>query len=64
MKTKLFLIIGLFPFFALLTSCKKKGPAEKAGEHLDKATEHMQDAFDPKGPGERAGEKLDKALGN
>ena len=44
-------------------SCKEKGPAEKLGESLDKATENVKDAVDPKGPVEKAGEKVDKALG-
>ena len=43
-------------------SCKKKGPAEKAGEKLDEAIEDVQDAVNPKGPVEKAGEKIDDAL--
>ncbi|MEY3896270.1 MAG: hypothetical protein RLZZ214_1790 [Verrucomicrobiota bacterium] len=54
----------LIPFAALTVSCKEKGPAEKIGESLDKATENVKDAVDPKGPVEKAGEKVDKALGN
>lgn len=49
---------------AALASCEKKGPAEKAGEKMDKAIEDVKDAVDPKGPAEKAGEKVDKALDN
>lgn len=44
-------------------SCKKKGPAEKAGEKMDDAIESIQDVVNPKGPVEKAGEKVDEALG-
>lgn len=47
---------------AILTSCEKKGPAERAGEKLDQAAEKVKDAVDPKGPAEKAGEKIDDAL--
>lgn len=53
----------LFPLAASVVSCKPKGPAEKAGESVDKAVEKMKDAVDPKGPVEKAGEKVDKVLG-
>ena len=53
----------LLPAFALLASCKEKGPAEKIGEQIDKSAEKVKDAVDPKGPVEKAGEKLDKAIG-
>lgn len=29
----------------LFSSCKKKGPAEKAGEKVDEATEEVRDAI-------------------
>ena len=49
----------------ILTGChNNKGPAQKAGEKLDKAKEKVEDTVDPKGPGEKAGRKVDKALGN
>ena len=47
-----------------LTACEKKGPAEKAGDKIDKAVEKIDDAIDPKGPAEKAGRKIDKALDN
>jgi len=53
----------LLPPFALLSSCKEKGPAEKIGEQIDKSAEKVKDAVDPKGPIEKAGERVDRALG-
>jgi len=47
-----------------LASCKKKGPAENAGEKMDETIEKVKDAVDPEGPAEKTGEKIDKALGN
>ena len=63
MKTRLLIPVLLLPAFALLSSCKEKGPAEKIGEQIDKSAEKVKDAVDPKGPVEKAGEKLDKAIG-
>jgi hypothetical protein len=47
-----------------VTGCREKGPAEKAGEKLDKAGEKISDTLDPKGPAEKAGRAVDKAVGN
>ncbi len=33
------LVIGVFVIFLGISSCKEKGPAEKAGEQIDKAAE-------------------------
>jgi hypothetical protein len=63
MKPLLLASICLLPLAASVVSCREKGPAEKAGEHMDKAIENVKDAVDPKGPVEKAGEKVDKALG-
>ena len=52
----------MFPLVASVVSCKEKGPAEKAGESVDKAVDKVKDAVDPKGPLEKAGEKVDHAL--
>ena len=41
-----------------------KGPAQKAGEKLDKTTDKVSDTLDPKGPVEKAGRKIDRATGN
>ncbi len=48
-----------------LVACEKKGPAEKAGEKIDKAGEKVRDAVDPpKGPVEKLGRKVDRAVDN
>jgi hypothetical protein len=41
--------------------CEREGPAERAGEEIDRATERAKDKLDPAGPAEKAGEKLDRA---
>jgi predicted small secreted protein len=64
MKTRFLIPMLLLPSFALLASCKEKGPAEKIGEQIDKSAEKVKDAVDPKGPVEKEGEKVDKAIGN
>lgn len=64
MKPILLLSLCLVPLAGSMVSCREKGPAEKAGESLDKAAENIKDAVDPKGPAEKAGEKVDKALGH
>ena len=64
MKLSILMSLCLFPFVASVVSCREKGPAERAGEHMDKAVENIKDAVDPKGPVEKAGEKVDKALGH
>ncbi|MEX1116370.1 MAG: hypothetical protein WEB53_14055 [Akkermansiaceae bacterium] len=63
MKLSLLMSLCLLPVAASLVSCKPKGPAEKAGESVDKVIEDVKDAVDPKGPIEKAGEKVDDALG-
>ena len=49
-----------------LVGCEEnKGPAEKAGENMDKAGRNIKDAVDPpKTTGEKAGDAVDKAVGN
>ena len=64
MKLTLLTSLCLIPFVTSVISCKEKGPAEKAGEKMDKAVEKVGDAINPKGPVEKAGEKVDKALSN
>lgn len=59
MKTILLISLCALP----LISCRPKGPAERAGENVDRAVENVKDAVDPKGPAEKTGEKLDNALG-
>ncbi len=57
-------ILGLLVLVPL-AACQEKGPAEKAGESVDKAGQNVRDAVDPpKGPGEGLGRKIDRATGN
>ena len=42
-----------------LTGCPTKGPAEKAGEAIDRATDKVSDTVNPKGPVEKAGRAID-----
>jgi hypothetical protein len=59
------LIAGILPLLfgsvILLAGCETQGPAEKAGESVDNATQGVQDAVTPPGPMEKAGESVDKA---
>lgn len=48
--------------FAVLVGCSDPGPAEKAGQSIDKAVEDVRDKLDPAGPAESAGEKVDDAV--
>ena len=52
----------LFAVVLALGGCREKGPAEKAGEKLDKAGEKISDTLDPKGPAEKLGREIDKAV--
>lgn len=45
-----------------LTGCPEKGPAEKAGDKVDKAMDKVSDTLDPKGPAEKAGRSIDRAI--
>jgi hypothetical protein len=48
---------------ALGTGCEsEKGPAEKAGESVDRAAQKVKDTISPPGPAEKAGRAVDKAL--
>jgi hypothetical protein len=53
------LLVGAFTTFA---GCESKGPAEKAGESIDKGVQDVKDAVNPPGPGEKVGRDVDKAL--
>ena len=55
----LLLLLGALFAFA---GCESQGPAEKAGESIDKGIQNAKDAVNPPGPGEKAGRDLDKAL--
>lgn len=46
-----------------ITACERKGPAERAGDKIDKAGEKIRDTVDPpSGPGEKVGRKIDRAV--
>ena len=57
-----FLTALLFGAFVSLVGCESKGPAEKAGESIDKGIQNAKDAISPPGPAEQAGRNLDKAI--
>ncbi len=45
-----------------LAACDEKGPAERAGQDLDRAGQRLRDALDPPaGPVERMGRAVDRA---
>ncbi len=48
---------------ASLAGCENKGPAEQAGQSVDKGVQNLKDAVTPAGPVEKAGRGVDKALG-
>jgi hypothetical protein len=55
----LLLMSGALLAFA---GCESKGPAEQAGESIDKGIQNAKDAVNPPGPGEKAGRAVDNAL--
>jgi predicted small lipoprotein YifL len=55
----LLLMLGALVAFA---GCESKGPAEKAGETVDKGIQNAKDAVNSPGAGEKAGRALDKAV--
>jgi hypothetical protein len=40
---------------AMLVGCEEKGPAQKAGESVDKGVQNLKDSVDPRGPAEKVG---------
>jgi hypothetical protein len=46
----------------ICTGCESKGPAQQAGENIDKGVQDAKDAINPPGPVEKAGRGVDKAL--
>jgi hypothetical protein len=48
--------------FTTFTGCESKGPAQKAGESIDKGIQDTRDAISPPGPAQKVGRDLDKAL--
>jgi predicted small lipoprotein YifL len=57
------LMLGILAAIAVttLSACPEKGPAQKAGEKVDRAKDKVSDTLDPKGPGEKAGRAIDRA---
>lgn len=52
----------LLPLLALAACDPPAGPAERAGQSLDRAAESLRDTVDPpSGPAERAGRAVDRA---
>ena len=48
-----------------LSACHQPGPAEQAGQSIDKAGQSIADTLNPpQGPAQAAGRKIDRALGN
>ena len=45
-----------------MPGCREKGPAEKAGEQVDRAADKLKDAIDDDGPAEEAGKAIDDAV--
>jgi hypothetical protein len=46
-----------------LSGCESKGPAQQAGEQIDKGVQSAKDAINPPGPLEKAGRAIDKVTG-
>ena len=44
------------------TGCVHKGPAQRAGESIDRTVEDMKDAVNPPGPAQRAGRDIDRTV--
>jgi hypothetical protein len=53
----------LFGAVATFAGCESKGPAQQAGENIDKGIQNAKDTINPPGPAEKAERSLDKALG-
>ena len=68
MQAKQITSLAINAFFVtttlLITGCVQKGPAQRAGENIDRAVENMKDAVDPPGPAQKAGRSLDRAIDN
>jgi hypothetical protein len=61
-KTRVASIAVLSTMTLVLVGCEDKGPAEKAGESIDKGVQNAKDAVNPPGPVEKAGRAVDKAV--
>jgi hypothetical protein len=63
------LLMAALSLTILTVGCDSQGPAEKAGEKIDKSIEATKDAVEDasdkitgKGPVEKAGEEVDEAI--
>jgi hypothetical protein len=56
------LTVALFGVVVTFGGCEPKGPAERAGESIDKGVQNAKDAVNPPGTLEKAGRSVDKAL--
>lgn len=62
-KTRVATVAALLVILVVtLVGCESKGPAERAGESIDKGVQSAKDAVNPPGPGEKAGRAVDKAI--
>jgi hypothetical protein len=67
MQAKRIMNLAISIFFVatmLFIGCVQKGPAQRAGENIDRAVENMKDAVDPPGPAQKAGRSIDRAIDN
>jgi len=55
---RLLAVALMIPLIVTLSSCRKEGPAERAGKQIDKAVEKAGDQI------EKAGEKIEDAAKN
>jgi hypothetical protein len=56
------LAAGLVVALSSFVGCEAQGPAERAGQNIDKGIQNAKDAISPPGPAEKAGREVDKAL--
>ena len=52
----------LSPLLLVGAGCEQQGPAERAGESIDRGVENVKDTISPPGPAEKAGREVDKAV--
>jgi hypothetical protein len=66
MRIRVFSGIGILTLAAavpvLVAGCETKGPAERAGERIDRGVQNARDALDPAGPMEKAGRAVDRSV--
>ena len=60
MRKRIGAILGLA--IVALAGCEAKGPAERAGESIDRGIQNVKDTVHPPGPIEQAGRAVDRAI--